>query len=83
MAQEIKLTFEEAMRRLEKTVEELEAGELSLEEALKRYEEGVKMADHCQKRLTEAEKRIEVLVKTTGGKLRTEPLEGEGSKKKK
>lgn len=68
------IAFEDAMKKLETIVENLENGELSLETALKSYEEGVRMADVCTRRLTEAEKKVEVLVKTTGGKFKTEPL---------
>jgi exodeoxyribonuclease VII small subunit len=67
--------FETALKRLESIVENLENGELSLETALKQYEEGVRMADICSKRLTEAEKKVEVLMKTSGGKLKTAPFE--------
>ena len=84
MAQENKeIAFENALERLEKIVNNLENGELSLEEALKAYEEGVCMADVCSKRLTEAEKKVEVLMKTTGGKLKTVPFEEEDSVKSK
>ena len=69
--------FESALKRLESIVENLENGELSLEAALKQYEEGVRMADICSKRLTEAEKKVEVLMKTSGGKLKAVPFEGD------
>lgn len=84
MSQEKKeLPFEEAMKKLETIVSNLEGGDLSLENALKNYEEGVRLADLCSKRLTEAEKRVEVLVKTAGGKLKTEPFEEDESKSRK
>ena len=76
--------FETALKKLETIVENLENGELSLEVALKQYEEGVKMADICSKRLSDAEKRVEVLMKTSGGRLKTAPFEaGEDTKLKK
>ncbi len=79
------IAFEAALKKLENIVQNLENGELSLEEALKQYEEGVRMADLCSKRLGEAEKKVEVLMKTGGGKFKTEPFEdsGEGKPKKK
>lgn len=79
---EKEIPFEEALKKLESIVESLESGDLPLEKALKSYEEGVKMADLCSKKLTEAEKRVEVLTRTTGGKLKAEPLE-DGDKPKK
>ena len=36
------MKFEEALKRLEKIVEELENGSLSLDESLEKYEEGIK-----------------------------------------
>ena len=35
------MKFEEALKRLEKAVSDLESGELSLDDSLKKYEEGV------------------------------------------
>lgn len=70
------IAFEDAMKKLESIVEHLETGDLSLEAALKSYEEGVRMADLCSKRLQDAEKKVEVLLKTTGGKFKTEPFSG-------
>ena len=75
MTEEIK--FEKAMERLEKIVEDLEAGNIPLEEALKKYEEGVKLSALCQKRLSLAEKKIEVLTRSMDGALKKEPFEAE------
>lgn len=80
MSEEIK--FEKALERLEKIVEDLEAGNISLDEALKKYEEGVKLSSLCQKRLAQAEKKIEILTRTLEGSFKKEPFdfeeEGEG-----
>ena len=78
MTEEIK--FEKAMERLEKIVEELEAGNIPLEEALKKYEEGVKLSRTCSEKLTQAEKKIEILTKTLSGSLKREPFEMEEGK---
>ena len=73
--------FEEALKRLEQIVEELEGGELPLEESMKQYEEGVHLSKLCAKRLEEAKKKIELLMKENGKAftkpLREEELEGE------
>ena len=66
--------FETALKKLETIVENLENGDLSLENALKQYEEGVRMAEVCSKRLAAAEKKVEILMKTSGGKLKTAPF---------
>ena len=52
------LSFEEALGRLEQTVNALEAGGLSLEQSTKLYEDGVKLARVCNEILTSAELRI-------------------------
>lgn len=77
------IAFEDAMKKLEAIVEKLEGGDLSLEVALKNYEEGVRMADLCSKRLQDAEKKVEVLLKTAGGKFKTEPFSEDDPKSKK
>lgn len=75
MSEEIK--FEKALERLEKIVEDLEAGNIPLEDALKKYEEGVKLSALCQKRLSQAEKKIEVLTRSLDGSLHKEPFDPE------
>ncbi len=54
----MKMTYEQATKRLEEIVEKLESGEMPLEESLKLYEEGVKLADFCTKKLNEAKQKI-------------------------
>lgn len=73
MSEEIK--FEKALERLEKIVEELEAGNIPLEDALKKYEEGVKLSRICSEKLSQAEKKIEILTKTLNGSVKREKFE--------
>ena len=73
MSEEIK--FEKALERLEKIVEDLEAGNIPLEDALKKYEEGVKLSSLCQKRLSQAEKKIEILTRSLDGSLKKEAFD--------
>ena len=54
----VELTFEQSLVQLERTVRELEDGQLGLEDALARYEEGVSLIKRCYGRLREAEQRI-------------------------
>lgn len=70
-------SFEDALKRLETIVEELESGELSLEESIARYEEGMKLSRRLTQTLDEAEKRIERLVENADGTTDTEPMEPE------
>ena len=79
MSEETK--FEKALERLEKIVEELEAGDLPLEDALKKYEEGVKLSRLCSEKLGQAEKKIQVLTKTLNGTLKREDFEFENEEK--
>lgn len=68
-------SFEDALKRLETIVEELESGELSLEDSIARYEEGTKLSRRLTQQLDEAEKRIERLAENADGETSTEPLE--------
>jgi len=75
-AQERPLTFEEALARLEKVVDELEHGELPLERALALFEEGVRLSRTCSELLDRAEARIELLQKTAESAFETRPFTG-------
>lgn len=69
------MKFEEAMKKLEKIVEELEGGNLSLEDSLKKYEEGVALSQFCSKKLNEAQKKVQVLSKKGSGALEAGPFD--------
>ncbi|MCL7453956.1 MAG: exodeoxyribonuclease VII small subunit [Anaerolineae bacterium] len=56
-----KLSFEEAFRELEKTVQQLEEGDLQLEQAISLYEWGMRLAQHCNAALDAAELRVQEL----------------------
>lgn len=57
-AKKEKLSFEEAMERLEKISAELESGSIGLERSLEIYAEGVALLKECTKRLEDAEKAV-------------------------
>ena len=78
-AEEIK--FEKAMERLEKIVEELEAGDVALEDALKKYEEGVKLSRLLNEKLSQAEKKIQVLTKSLDGSWKRDDFDFEDKEK--
>ncbi|NQT32559.1 MAG: exodeoxyribonuclease VII small subunit [Candidatus Omnitrophica bacterium] len=71
------ISFEKALEKLEKTIEELEEGGLSLDNSLKKYEEGIKLARLCQENLDKAKKKIETLMKKDSGKFEQKPFEEE------
>ncbi len=56
------LSFEAAIQKLGRIVEELESGELPLEDSLKLFEQGVLLARNSQRILDDAEKRVEQLL---------------------
>ncbi len=68
----VKLSFEEAIERLETISRSLESGELGLDDSLTKYEEGIRLARFCQGKLSEAERRIEILQKNGGDVERRE-----------
>jgi exodeoxyribonuclease VII small subunit len=69
------IKFEEAMKKMEHIVEDLEKGDLSLDEALKKYQEGIELARVCSQRLESAKKKIEVLAKNKKGEFELKPME--------
>jgi exodeoxyribonuclease VII small subunit len=69
------IKFEEALKKLEKIVEDLENGDLSLDEALKKYQEGIELSRTCSSKLDSAKKKIDVLVKNKKGEFEFKPLD--------
>ncbi|RZD15605.1 MAG: exodeoxyribonuclease VII small subunit [Candidatus Acididesulfobacter guangdongensis] len=70
-----KLSFEEALKKLEENVANLEKGDLGLEESLKIYEEGVIYSKYCINKLDAAEKKVEELMSDKNGGIKTKPLD--------
>ena len=63
-----KVSFEDAMKRLEEIVRRLEEEKVPLEESIRLYEEGMKIGNRCRNILDEADRRI----KDLSGKLEEE-----------
>ena len=63
------LSFEQALKKLEKIAEELESDDVALDVSIKNYEEGMKLIGICNKKLQEAKKKVDVLVKKDGKKI--------------
>ena len=68
-----RLSFEEALKRLETITQTLEEGGLKLEEAIGLFEEGMKLAKMCSEQLNAAELKISQLQT-----LPEQELEGKG-----
>ena len=64
-----KMSFEDALARLEAIVYQLESGSLPLEESIKQFEEGMRLSKICGDKLSDAENKIEQLVKRSDGSL--------------
>ena len=56
-----KMSFEEAMKELERLVNALDKGDVSLDEAIAAYDRGSQLKDHCQKKLNEAKMKVETI----------------------
>jgi exodeoxyribonuclease VII small subunit len=69
------MSFEEAMKRIEAVVNELEKGEMSLEDSLKSFEEAVKLARVCHEKLEKAQKKVSKLIKSGDDKFELEPFD--------
>ncbi|MDZ7691698.1 MAG: exodeoxyribonuclease VII small subunit [Balneolaceae bacterium] len=59
MAKKERLSFEEALTRLEEIVSELEDESISLQDSIQLYEEGIELSNICTETLEQAELRIE------------------------
>ena len=64
------LTFEQALNRLDETVQALEAGGLALSDATRLYEDGMKLARICSEMLASAELRITRIQTAYGEQMR-------------
>ncbi len=58
-----KMTYEEAVKRLEELVSRLEDAEIPLEESLSAFQEGIALSRYCREKLAEIEYRVEYLLK--------------------
>lgn len=69
------LSFEDAMKRLEEIVTQMEKGSLGLDEMIARFEEGQALIAFCTKKLNEVERKIEILVKKESEEFATEDFD--------
>jgi exodeoxyribonuclease VII small subunit len=69
------IKFEEALKRLEDIVTQLEKSDISLEQSIALFEEGIRLSKFCSQKLNEAEQRIIKLTKTETGELKETPFD--------
>jgi exodeoxyribonuclease VII small subunit len=53
------LSFEDALKRLEEIVRQLESGDVALEQSISLYQEGDKLRAQCEQRLKSAQAKID------------------------
>ncbi len=71
------MSFEQAMRELEKVVGQLESGDVELEESIKLYERGAALKKRCEEKLKEAEEKVASITLDEQGEPKgTTPVEG-------
>lgn len=58
-----KLTYEQAVKRLEEIVAKLEKNDAPLDESIRLFEEGTGLAGFCSEKLTQAKQKITELNK--------------------
>ena len=72
-----KLTYEQAVARLDEIVRSMEKGDAPLEESLRLFEEGAALIAACGKMLDEAEQKVVKLKKGPDGEPIELPFEDE------
>ena len=65
------ISFEDAVKKLDSIVEEMESDDLPLDKMLVSYEEGAKLVKLCEEKLKAAETRIMQLEENLEGELTT------------
>ena len=71
---EKKLTFEQALKRLDEIVSSLDNGTAELDKSLDLFEEGVKLVKFCQKSLDDAEKKVNLVKMGKDGEVEEVPF---------
>ncbi|WP_455477302.1 exodeoxyribonuclease VII small subunit [Bartonella sp. B41] len=72
------LSFEDALKQLERIVENLERGDVPLEKSIDIYEQGEALKNHCDKLLKAAEAKVEkIKLSDTGHPEGVESLDPE------
>ena len=77
MARKTNLSFEKAIKDLEKIVKSLESGELPLDKALEKFEAGIKLSRYCSETLNAAEQRVTLLMQDDNGNVQEKPFDAE------
>lgn len=68
MSNEQKISFEEAMNKLEQIVDKLEEGDVPLEKAIVFYKEGMELSKLCHDKLKSVEEQLTQIITEDGRK---------------
>jgi exodeoxyribonuclease VII small subunit len=66
LSEEKKLSFEEAMSKLEQIVDRLEEGDVPLEEAIAFYKDGMELSKLCHDKLKSVEEQLTQIITEDG-----------------
>ena len=66
---EEKMSYEQALARLEQIIRAMENDKISLEDSLKLYEEGVRIVRRLSAELDDAERKIKILQQNAQGEI--------------
>ncbi len=69
------LSFEQALKELERIVAELESGKAELERSVDVYRRGAVLKAHCEAKLRAAQLQVEQIILGPGGPAGLEPAE--------
>jgi exodeoxyribonuclease VII small subunit len=72
-----KLTFKQAIEKLEATVAAIEKGEIALEDSIEKYAEGMALIKRCRSILADAELRVQKLQAAADGTLQPAPFDSQ------
>ena len=70
------MSFEDAMRELEKVVGDLERGDVPLEQSIALYERGAQLKQRCQTKLKEAEEKVALITQESDSNIGLKPVDG-------
>lgn len=73
--EETALSFEDALKKLEGIVRDLQSGDAPLEKSLEMFKEGTALVKYCSSLLDNAEREIKKIVQSADGTVREEDFD--------
>ena len=72
MEKKTNISFEKAVNKLEKIVDDMENTDIDLDTVFKKFEEGIKISKYLDKKLKNYERKIEIITKDSNNGYKTE-----------